>query len=271
MIDASSKTARTIPVAAVFVAAACTMFMNAKFGYSLGSDETEKWVYVAFGIAMDVCKLFGLAFIYAAWTKKYRFKAMCAATVWLGVVAYSFFAATGFAAMTRSAVTAERTQNVDNNKILKDTYTRLSNELEKMKTNKRYESTAACTSPWDRMLPESKSFCITFMDTKKELATAQNVLPKAVAHDADPQMTFFSKVFGTDQEKMVTIWAFGLAILAELVSSLGTFAFSSSRAKPVYAAKSQEGQAKAVKKKGRPLGSKNKPKEAPVLLDREAA
>lgn len=259
MIDASSKTARTIPVAAVFVAAACTMFMNAKFGYSLGSDETEKWVYVAFGIAMDVCKLFGLAFIYAAWTKKYRFKALCATVVWLGVVGYSFFAATGFAAMTRSAVTAERTQNVDNNKILKDTYTRLSNELEKMKTNKRYESTAACTSPWDRMLPESKSFCITFMDTKKELISAQNVLPKAVAHDADPQMTFFSKVFGTDQEKMVTIWAFGLAILAELVSSLGTFAFSSSRAKPVYAAKETEVVA-TTKRRGRPPGSKNKPK-----------
>jgi hypothetical protein len=271
MIDASTKLARSVVGFGVIVAAGCTMAMNAKFGWSIGSDDLEKYMYAVFSVSLDICKLLGLGFVAHAWSKKYRAKALVALIVWVTAVAYSLVAAVGFAAMTRSHVQADRgfvslqhQQKIDNHKVL-------AKELEAMKNNERYGRTAACTVPVSRMTTESKDFCHLFEVKTKEVADAAAQLPTTMIKDADPQMTFFASMTGIEVSKLIQYWAVALAIVAEIVASLGTYAFSSSRAKPVYVSKSGRVQeevaetqgeiVQAVKRRpGRPKGSKNKPK-----------
>ena len=266
MIDANTKVARYVVQGGVFAAAICTTVMNAKFGWSLGSDELEKALYAVFGIALDICKFFGLAYVAYAWTKNYKAKALAALVVWTVAVGYSLVAATGFAAMTRSHVTTERQFHADQAKVMITNHSRLAGELEVMKKNPRYESTSGCTAPQSKMKPESVIFCDNYFRHYNELETAAKNLPKGVQHDADPQMSFFAKHLGFEKEKMIAIWAFGLAIIAEIVASIGTYAFSSSRAKPDTSRKPVQSPVQVVngqpvvRRRGRPPGSKNKPK-----------
>lgn len=272
MIDSSSKLTRSIVPLGIMSVTAVTMIMNAKFGYSLGSDDLEKWSFVALGIGVDICKVFGLGFIVSAFVKKDRLKASLGLLVWISLVSYSFIAGIGFASMTRSNITAERSH--DNDKItaaklavktkLAD-IERMTTERDVMKSNQRYTSTAACSAPKDRMKPESIVFCDSYyrkyneiLDAKKEVEHLKFAVPKdEVVKDADPQMSFFASNLGYTLKNMVAIWAVYIAIIAELVSSIGTYAFSPTRAKiGTYKIKVATG----VKRRGRPPGSVNKPK-----------
>ncbi len=246
MIDASSKTARNVATSMVIVAAATTMVMNAKFAWTAGSDDIERYVLMAFGISIDVVKLLGLAFIVAAFVKRHYFKACAATVVFVGAISYSLMAGIGFASHTRTTVVAERNHSntqvevaMNSYKTASDEFARLSKELDTMKLNKRYVSTSACSVPNNKMTEESQLFCnemtqklLKHDDAKKMMLQAQAALPKHHIQEADPQMKFFAELFGVSQKKMVEMFAIYFAILAEIVSSLGTFAFSSSRLKP---------------------------------------
>lgn len=283
MIDTSSKSALWLAPTGVIIAAVCTTVMNIKFGVSLGSDELEKTIYGLFGIALDICKVFGLAFVANAFAKGYYAKGLAASLVWLTAVCYSLVAATGFAAMTRSNTTAERThsveqqaQSIENHKRSIDKYRRLESELNVMKQNHRYYSSDGCTTAEKKMNFDTHRFCTIYQDKVLELKEAQKSidtystqLPTVFVADVDPQMTFFGKLTGLSKDLLVTYWSFGLAIVAEIVSSFGTYGFSSSRSKTTYVPISQrptveharpEVQPKRKKRKGRPAGSKNKPK-----------
>lgn len=276
MIDASSKVSRAIvPVGIMFVTSV-TIAMNAKFGASLSSDVMESWLFIAMGVGIDICKVFGLAYVMTAFSKKFWLKATLGLAVWMGCVSYSFIAGIGFASMTRANMTAEKSH--DNNKItsaetaLKTKIAdleRLKGEYDVMKTNQRYTSTAGCTAPTERMRPESVVFCDSYFrkinviaDAKRDVELLTAKAPKdGVVKDADPQMTFFSKHLGFTIENMVAAWALYMAIIAELVSSIGTYAFSPTRAKPsVRRVRATKQASETVVRRGRPPGSKNRPK-----------
>jgi len=270
MIDASSKTARFVASSAIVVASATTMAMNAKFGWSIGYDEFEKYLLSAFGIAIDICKVFGLAFAAYQVSKGNKWKAAASFLVWFTAVLYSFAAATGFASMVRSNSTAERNHVALSIHQANQDYNRLFDELETMKKNNRYQTSAGCTAPEARMTEESKIFCQLYWRKVSEVDTAKVNLPKEVVKDADPQITFLTELTGIEGKTIVKIWAITMAIIAEIVSSFGLYAFSSTRAK--YGTKvskeedeSSEEDEEPKKKRGRPLGSKNKPKSPPEL------
>lgn len=278
VIDSSSRVSRSaVPIGILFVTAV-TMVMNAKFGYSLGSDDLERWAFVALGIGVDICKVFGLGFIVTAFMKKDRLKASLGLVVWIGLVSYSLVAGIGFASMTRSNITAERSH--ENEKIqaaiaavktkLAD-IERMTAEREVMKANQRYISTSGCSVPKDKMKFESSMFCDSYfakydeiLEAQKEVPVLKAAIPKNdVIKDADPQMSFFSSNLGVSLSSMIVIWSVYMAIIAELVSSVGTYAFSPTRYKYRSYVKQVLGvQALGVakKKRGRPVGSKNKPK-----------
>lgn len=276
MIDASSKVSRSIVPAGILLATGVTMLMNGKFGYSLGADDVEKWAFVALGLAIDLCKVFGLCFVMAAFSKKFWLKASLGLVVWLGCVSYSFIAGIGFASMTRANITSERTHENDTIKSAKNALNtkladleRMKTELDVMKSNQRYTSTAACSAPTERMRPESVVFCNSYFskynaikDANKDVEILMAKAPKnEVIKDADPQMTFFATHLGFSIKNMVAVWALYMAIIAELVSSIGTFAFSPTRAKPrTRKLRSVSNVQVQVKRRGRPPGSLNKPK-----------
>jgi hypothetical protein len=291
MLDTSKRTSHWIAALAIMAVSACSMVMNATFGYSLGSTDLEKWTFVVAGVGLDFFKVFGLGFVAMAFYKKYYVKGSAAFICWITCVVYSLVAATGFAATTRSNVTSERTFEVGKITKVNTEYetqkselNTLLEEMATMKNNVRYLSTAGCSVPEARMKTESRYFCTQFQtkqDNINEKRTAVFVAKEKVpanefVKDPDPQMTFYSSLFNIPVAALISYWAIGLAIVFELVSSLGMYSISSSRMKHVYLAKNN-GQIKSVqytenedglmeatmvKRRGRPKGSKNKPKNS---------
>ena len=274
MIDSSSRVSRSVVPVGVMCVTAVTMVMNAKFGYSLGSDDLERWAFVALGVGVDVCKVFGLGFIVSAFAKKDNLKGVLGLVVWLSLVSYSFVAGIGFASMTRSNITAERVHENEKINAAKQAVKtkladieRMTSERDVMKENQRYVSTAGCSVPKERMKPESALYCDNYfakyneiLEAQKEIPGLRAAIPKdEVIKDADPQMSFFAANLGFTLTNMVAIWAVYMAIIAELVSSVGTYAFSPTRAKSRSSDK-QVPEIAEKKKRGRPVGSVNKPK-----------
>jgi hypothetical protein len=269
IVDATSKTGRALPNVAIWACAGVTMAMNAKFGYSLGSDDFERWMYVAFGIALDVCKVMGLAFAAHHFFKGYWIKGTFATLVWAAAVTYSGTAALGFAAMTRSHVTGEQAYENDKITTARNEFNRYAKEVETYKKNPFYDHTHGCTREQNKMSGAQAWFCDQYAFKVKEMEKAKTDLPKKYVAPADPQMLFFASLTGKSKDEMLKMWAMMIAVIAELAASVGTYAFSASRAKPVRTTRSApkltvvqptnvNGEQK--RRPGRPKGSKNKPK-----------
>lgn len=293
----SDKMTNVSVQAAVIFVSCMTAAMNFRYGMSLGSDDMEKYMLAGTGLAFDVIKFLGLAYAVNAFRKKARVKAVLAFFGWGICVLYSMNAALGFATMARSHMIAhtqfEISQDAKQKKDQEDTVrqvkakyqekfntlTAKNAEFEKMKDNPRFASTTACSVPETRMTNESIFFCRKFYMTSLEIKdmkaevekaeiemndklASQPKLPEKFHADPDPLMTFYSKWFGIPLETLVTIWAVAIAVMLELIASVGNYAFSPTRLKPIYRQREevQEEVIELPKRRGRSLGSKNKPK-----------
>lgn len=248
MIDVSKRSARMGAAVGILLVTGCTMLMNAQFGWSLGSVDLERYTFVVASVALDLYKVFGLGFVVAAVITNKWPKAFAAFLVWAVTVCYGITAGIGFAAMTRSNSVAERTyhnqkieavQNDYNNK--KQYLDRLNEELATMKNNERYTGSASCSVPEVRMRTETRMFCSHFGTHKEkiekaevDLFLAKEKLPKTddtFIRDPDPQMTFWAQMTGMKITDLINRWAIALALVFEIVSSLGMYAISPTRKK----------------------------------------
>lgn len=285
MIDATKKPAFYAVTTGILGITACTMIMNAKFGYSQGHDDLEKWLFVVAGVGMDLVKVFGLGFIVTAAIKKSYFKALSGGAIWAMCVAYGLWCASGFAVTGRTYNIAEATFSNDQLKTVKREYesqladlNRMKEQLDTMKGNERYKSTAGCSVPEDRMRTDSRFFCTDFATQKEKVSkkevevylAKQKVPTDEYAKPADPQMSFWADALNLPMNKMLQYWAIVLAIGFEMVSAFGMFAISPTRRKPVRTASGEviipedddtaETETPVRRGPGRPKGSKNKPK-----------
>lgn len=277
MMITSDKWSNRIVQVAVAVVSLITAVMNARYGYSVGANEVEKWLLVGFGIAIDIVKFLGLRYATNAFMKRYWVKGVGAMFGWSLAVLYGFNAALGFAAMTRTHMVEEashyqkKVEKAD--KAYDAKFAHLQNlrkELEEMKNNPRYKSTTACSVPESRMTNESVFFCRTYYQKMGEIETAKKEVDVAeaagkaeiraiedkVVSDPDPLMTMYSKWLGIAKEKLTFGWAVVFAFIAETIASVGNWAFSPSRMKPVRREKLET----IRRRRGRSLGSRNKPK-----------
>jgi hypothetical protein len=277
MIDASSKLGRSLPNCAILVCCACTMVMNAKFGWSLGADKLEKGLYTVFSVALDVLKAFGLAFVFNALWKAHYTKAVCAAVIWIVTVVYSANAAVGFSISTRATAVSEKQHGEDYKKDQIATAKRISSELDVMRTSAMYLGTAGCSTERARMSVSAERFCYTlYLPKYGTLLELEKDLPTSYVADVDPYTTFVANLSKYPREYVSLAFAVIMAVVAELVSSVGTYAYSSSRMKSEYRRPWKTRFRKFWKSKavataeparrgpGRPPGSKNKPKLAAV-------
>lgn len=281
MIDVSKRSARMGAAAGILAVTGCTMLMNAQFGWSLGSTELEKYTFVIASVSLDLYKVFGLGFVIAALLISRYTKAVAAFLVWAVCVGYGLTAGIGFAAMTRSHSVAERTfhnqkiesvQNDYNNKKLY--LDRLTEELATMKNNERYLKSASCTVPEERMREETRIFCSQFGVQKEkiekaevDLFMAKGKLPQkddVYVRDPDPQMTFWSQMTGMDIKTLINRWAIALAVVFEIVSSLGMYAISPSRKKYEYTSTSVR-DGIPLKKDGTPMKKRGRPPKLSVV------
>jgi hypothetical protein len=236
MIDANSKMARSITAAAVLTAAACHSVMSWRFGQSLGATELEKNIFSVFGGALDVCKVFALAFAAYAWEKGRKAKAAACLVVWATTVVYSGVAAMGFAALSRDTIVAGRTSDVAEYKATAAELNRLLAQMEAARANPMFAETYGCTEyAKGAARGEARKraeFCSAYWRADLDRAALRPQIKATTATEADPQAALMARVLGTSRETMATALAIFLAVVAEIVSALGTWTFSTSRRKP---------------------------------------
>ena len=232
MIDANSKTARCIVALAVMTAAGIHAIMNARFGWSLGASEIESYLLAAFGASLDVAKVFALAFAAHAWDRGRKIKALACLLVWSTTVVYSGAAALGFAALTRDTVIASRSADADEYQVNMSEIKRLTDQVEQSKGSPLYVSTYGCTD-YSKAATRGEErrkaeFCDLFWRARAHILDLKPKLKSATVTQADPQTIILAKMTGYSKEVMAMMLAIFLAVVAEIVSALGGWAFSRS-------------------------------------------
>lgn len=237
MIDAASKSARAVAVTAVFGAAIAHSTMNFRFGLSLSHDPIEQYVLAGFGVCVDIAKVFALAFAAIALEKARWLKGAACLLLWASTVAYSGAAALGFAALSRDTVVASRSSDVDDYKAAVSDKKRLTEQLEKSRENPHFLETYGCTEYNKNATKgdgrKKAEFCSNYWRSDQRLDDIKPAIKGATLTQSDPQTALMAKVFDVPRETVAIALALFLAIVAEIVSSLGTWVFSRSSRKPV--------------------------------------
>lgn len=238
MMDVTGKQGRFIATAAVFVCAGVHCAMNYVFSSSLGATKTEAYLLGAFGVSLDIAKVFALAFCAHAWAKGHWVKSACCFVLWVTTVAYSGAAALGFAALTRDTVVAGRTAKTEDYSAARADIARYQNEMELARTNPLFRKTYGCSDyargePKNDVQRERKEFCSSYWRAAINIQAAKATVQGSTATEADPQTALIASITGIDRASAAIGLAVFLAIVAEVVSSLGTFVFSRSTKTPV--------------------------------------
>lgn len=236
LVDANTKTARMVACAAVLVAAGCHSTMSWKFGQSLGSNDAEKLVFSVFGASLDVAKVFALAFAVHSWDRRRHIKAACCILVWLTTVAYSGAAALGFAALSRDTVVAGRTSDVTDYRAHTSEQKRLTEQMEQARLNPLFTASYGCTD-YNRNAVRGEArkvaeLCSGYWRADNVLAELKPQVKSATLTETDPQAALMARITGYPRETVAVALAVFLAGVAEIVSAVGTWVFSSSRRKP---------------------------------------
>ena len=239
MIDSSNRSARVVATSAVLVAAGVHCCMNASFGWNLGAHDYERYLFAAFGVSLDVCKVFALGFAAYAFERGRKLKAMCCVLVWLTTVCYSGLAAIGFASLARDTVTASRSSDADDYATNIGERKRLLAQMEQGRSNPLFQETYGCSeyskTATNGIERQKSEFCNAYWRASIQLQEIKPVLKKATMTQADPQTTLLAKVTGYPREQVAVALSVFLAFVAEMVSALGTWTFSGSRRKPTRA------------------------------------
>jgi hypothetical protein len=210
--------------------------MNAKFGWSMSHDIFERSIFAGFGIATDIVKVFALAFAAFAWERARYAKAAACLIIWGATVAYSGAAALGFAALARDTVVASRTSDVDDYQAASSERKRLMAQMEQARANPLFAESYGCTEynkATTKTVERKKAeLCHLYWRADLALAEIKPQIKAATLTQADPQTAIMAKVFGLQKETAAIGLALFLALVAEIVSSLGVWTFSRSTRRP---------------------------------------
>lgn len=230
MIDATSKSTKFVIIGAIAASAICSGAMNLRFGIQLGSDFWESTILGAFSVALDIIKVTALPFAAIAWMKKYKAKSLVLVLLWLAAVAYAATAAIGFAHSARSAGATERQLKIEEHARNKVEYDRIVSEVEIARNDPTFAKTSGCTNV---TLPESQDFCNLLTYKVGRMEEIRDDLADGAGGDADPQAALFASLLGVDVKTVGQWLAISVAIIAELVSAFGAYAFSRTIREPV--------------------------------------
>lgn len=245
---------------AVITLCAISMAMNFRFGYQLGANPIDGYVYGFASVCADIMKAL-LPFLVAwAWAHR-QYWIVGAGVILIGLfTAYSITSSLGFSALNRAGTEAARgapaLQLEAARRDLKDTVAKIDalsparpisaieNQIAELKNDERWRSTAGCTDATARL---SIAFCEGHKRLLSELSVAKRhatlearrqahqgrvdaLLASGVVMDSDPQAKLLSKIVGVDREHIKTGLTILIAALVELGSVLGFFVLSAGAA-----------------------------------------
>lgn len=225
------QSARGFGFVVICVAAACTMTMNAYFGYKSATVLMECLLLAVLSIVVDLIRFLGLPQIFHHFERGAWVKGLLSSFLWTVTVGYCFLSAFGFAVMTKETTVTVKNSGSEkyNEAILKKK--NATDALSFAKATQRWTATSACT---DATLDESKEFCKQVKFRQKEIEEADKTIvdmggpPKPV----DAQASQIAKYVGMSETQVRFAIAIFFAFTAELITSVGPLMYSRSRRAP---------------------------------------
>jgi hypothetical protein len=227
-------------VPAVVVIGAIAAAMNWRFGQTLGHTELDGYCFGALGVALVALNwVMPGAAAFAAGRKARLQQAACIG-LWLICAAYTLVSSVGFSALHRAENGADRQTQAERYTTAKADHERLTGELAAMKASPKYAAAAGCA---DARLRQA-DFCAEVKAKEAEIKAAKKDMEAGRPAVVDAQAQTLATLSGFKVEQVSTALAVAVAVVMELVSSLGFFAVA--HAAPIPGANASEVSAPAV-------------------------
>lgn len=255
-------------IPAVLVIGAIAAAMNWRFGQALGHTELDGYLFGALGVALVALNWILPGAAANAASRKARLQQMACIGLWLVCAAYTLVSSVGFSALHRAENGADRVKDATRYVTASADHSRLTEELAAMKASSKYAASAGCA---DARTERLKGFCAEVKAKEAEIREAKGTMEAARPVASDPQALTLSRLSGFTTEQVSSWLAIAVAVVMELVSSLGFFAVAHASPAPVVpiikltpvSSQAQEPDVKSIDltEAARALAARRKPKQ----------
>ena len=219
--NASRSWAQTmLGIPAIVVIGAIAAAMNWRFGQTLGHTELDGYLFGALGVALVALNWILPGAAAHAASRRARLQQTACIGLWLVCAGYTLVSSVGFSAVHRAENGADRQETAGRYERAKADHERLTGELAVMKASPKYEAAAGCAdAKW-----RQADFCAEVKAKEAEIKAAKRDMDAGRPASIDPQAETLAKLTGFDIGSVSTGLAIAVAVVMELVSSLGFFA-----------------------------------------------
>jgi hypothetical protein len=214
---------RLLAITAVLTVGLCSMVMNWRFGFQLGSAPFDGVVLGVFSVGLDVVKWLCPLFVGLAFANRAYVRSTAAFLIWIACVVYSLTAAIGFSASNREAVALTRQLTDEQLAQTRERLKRANEDLATLRSSPRWSASSACTNA---TLSQSVALCRRAQEIERDIQDAQSVLSASSSQQTpaiDAQVFLLGHLLALPEEWVRNGLIVLVAVVSELVSSLGFF------------------------------------------------
>jgi hypothetical protein len=208
-------------IPAVVIIGAIAAAMNWRFGQTLGHTELDGYLFGALGVFLVALNWILPGAAAQAHSRKARLQQWVCIGLWAVCASYTLVSSVGFASLHRSENGATREASADRYKTAKADHDRLTEELTAFKASPKYAASAGCADAKTQAL---QRFCAEVKAKEGEIREARRTMEVGRPTSIDPQAEALSRLTGFSTAQVSTWLAIAVAVVMELVSSLGFFA-----------------------------------------------
>ncbi len=207
-------------IPAIVVIGAIAAAMNWRFGQTLGHTELDGMLFGALGVALVALNWILPGAAAHAASRRARLQQAACVFLWIVCAGYTLVSSVGFSAVHRAETGADRKESSERYDRAKADHERLTGELAAMKASPKYEAAAGCADAHYRQA----DFCAEVKAKEAEIKAAKHDMDAGRPASVDPQAETLASLTGFRIEQVSTALAISVAVVMELVSSLGFFA-----------------------------------------------
>jgi hypothetical protein len=217
-------------IPAVLVIGGIAAAMNWRYGQLLGHTEMDGYLFGALGVALVALNWILPGAAANAASRKARLQQVACLGLWAVCAGYTLVSSVGFSASHRAENGADRAMIADRYKEAQADKRRLTEELDAMKASPKYAASAGCA---DAKTEKLKGFCAEVKAKEASIREAGERMASGRPASADPQAETLSRITGFSSEQVSSWLAIAVAVVMELVSSLGFFAVAHAAPAPI--------------------------------------
>lgn len=233
MFDTAGNGARMLSALAVGVTGIIGAAINAKYGYDLGINKVEKYLFMSGSVAVDVIKISTLGFAFYHMTRKAWSKMIICFMVWALAASWGMITATGVVATSRNILKSERRADTAEFKRDEFDYKLAENRILDLKKSDIWVKSQACLKV-EGLKKADNEKCEMYWKDVGTLRDLKNVMRGGADKDDDPQATLLVWLaekahIQITREAMANIIIIFFAFMMEFVASVGMYGISKSR------------------------------------------